>query len=220
MYMLSRQLSMATRAPLTTRPKVLSWATAAATEVATYTRKSSANGNYAAGVRGLTPALMPLVQPRPRTPLQAPTTGLQPSHTSISFPLGCIDLYGNYSVLGPAEIRKVNNSLIALVKPGGAVSVLSSSTVGPTTMSCASLSHDDDSSAVVMLSGHHLELEGCFEMQDTEQGIQHDGKVIVSPDHLSDDCCITLLPGGSVSHPVNVHPQPRKAKAAALVAAR
>lgn len=133
---------------------------------------------------------------------------MQASHTSISLPLGPVDLFGNYSVLGPAVIRKINNALVALVQPGGAVSVLNSSTAGPTLMSCASLSHDEEASAVVNLSGHHMELEGCFELHDLQHaGIEHDGKVIVSPSTLSEDSCILLLPGGSVSHPVNVHPQ-------------
>lgn len=142
-----------------------------------------------------------------RTPLQAPTAALQASHTSISLPLGPIDLFGNYSVIGPAIIRKINNVLVAMVQPGGAVSVLSSSSAAPTYMSCASLSHDEDTSAVVNLAGQHLELQGSFELHDTNRMIQHDGKVIVSPATLSEDSCIMLLPGGSVSHPVNVHPQ-------------
>lgn len=132
---------------------------------------------------------------------------MQASHTSISLPLGPVDLFGNYSVLGPAIIRKINNVLVALVQPGGAVSVLNSSSAGPTFMSCASLSHDEESSAVVNLAGQHLELQGYFELHDMQRTIEHAGKVIVSPATLSDDSCILLLPGGSVSHPVNVHPQ-------------
>lgn len=140
--------------------------------------------------------------------LQAPTAMMQASHTSISLPLGPVDLFGNYSVLGPAIIRKINNALVALVQPGGSVSVLNSSS-GPTMyMSCASLSHDEDTSAVVNLAGHHMELQGSFEMHDLQRaGIEHDGKVIVSPATLSEDSCILLAAGGSISHPVNVHPQ-------------
>jgi hypothetical protein len=119
---------------------------------------------------------------------------------------------GNYSVQGPAIIRKINNALVALVQPGGFVSVLCNAE-GPTMMSSASLSHDDDEAALCHLMGQHLELDGMFEFQGTEagyqQGIQHDGKTIVSLGSLPDDACITLLPGGSVSHPVNVHPRPR-----------
>jgi hypothetical protein len=132
---------------------------------------------------------------------------MQASHTSISLPLGPVDLFGNYSVLGPAIIRKINNVLVALVQPGGAVSVLNSNSAGPTFMSCASLSHDEESSAVVNLAGQHLELQGSFELHDMQRTIEHAGKVIVSPATLSDDSCILLLPGGSMSHPVNVHPQ-------------
>lgn len=81
------------------------------------------------------------------------------------------------------------------------------------TMSSASLSHDDDEAALCHLMGQHLELDGSFEFHGAEgaeqQGIQHDGKTIVSLGSLPDDACITLLPGGSVSHPVNVHPHPR-----------
>lgn len=141
--------------------------------------------------------------------MQAPTAAMQASHTSISLPLGPIDLFGNYSVIGPAIIRKINNALVALVQPGGAVSVLNNSSAGPTYMSCASLSHDVDDleSAVVNLAGHHLELDGAFELHDAQSpGIEHDGKLIVSPATLSEDSCILLLPGGSVSHPINVHP--------------
>jgi hypothetical protein len=148
---------------------------------------------------------------RIRTPLQAPTAALQASHTSISLPLGPIDLFGNYSIIGPAVIRKINNALVALVQPGGAVSVLNSSSAGPTYMPCASLSHDEDTSAVVNLSGQHLELDGSFELHHMSQRtIEHDGKVIVSPATLSEDSCILLLPGGCVSHPVNVHPQQKR----------
>ncbi|WIA30075.1 hypothetical protein OEZ86_000170 [Tetradesmus obliquus] len=148
---------------------------------------------------------------RCQTPLQAPI--VQPSHTSISIPLGSINLYGNYSVQGPAIIRKINNALVALVQPGGVVSVLCN-TEGPMMMSSASLSHDDDEAALCHLMGQHLELDGMFEWSHgaegvQQQGIQHDGKTIVSLGSLSDDACITLLPGGSVSHPVNVHPRPR-----------
>eukprot|EP00882_Tetradesmus_deserticola_P000500 GHRQ01000551.1.p2 GENE.GHRQ01000551.1~~GHRQ01000551.1.p2 ORF type:complete len:207 (+),score=58.44 GHRQ01000551.1:248-868(+) len=145
-------------------------------------------------------------------PLQAPVK--QPSHTCISIPLGSIDLYGNYSVQGPAIIRKMNNALVALVQPGGAVSVLCNAE-GPMMMSPGSLSRDDhdDEAALCHLMGQHLELDGLFEFQGTEaghqQGIQHDGKTILSLASLPDDACITLLPGGSVSHPVNVHPRPR-----------
>jgi len=139
-----------------------------------------------------------------RTPLQAPF--MQPSHTNISMPLGLIDLYGNYSVQGPAVIRKVNNSLVALVQPGGAVSVLCSPTEGPTVMSSASLSHDEDVAAWRKLMGQHLELDGSFILANANTGIQHDGKTILSVASLSEAECITLLPGGSVSHPVNVHP--------------
>lgn len=144
-------------------------------------------------------------------PTQAPTAALQASHTSISLPLGPIDLFGNYSIIGPAVIRKINNALVALVQPGGAVSVLNSSSAGPTYMPCASLSHDEDTSAVVNLSGQHLELDGSFELHHMSQRtIEHDGKVIVSPATLSEDSCILLLPGGCVSHPVNVHPQQKR----------
>jgi hypothetical protein len=136
---------------------------------------------------------------------------MQASHTSISLPLGPVDLFGNYSVLGPAIIRKINNALVALVQPGGAVSVLNSSSTGPMYMSCASLSQDEDSSAVVNLLGQHLELQGCYELHEMQRMIEHDGKVIVSPATLSSDSCILLLPGGSVSHPVNVHPPQEQA---------
>lgn len=136
---------------------------------------------------------------------------MQASHTSISLPLGPVDLFGNYSVLGPAIICKINNALVALVQPGGAVSVLNSSSTGPMYMSCASLSHDEDSSAVVNLLGQHLELQGCYELHEMQRMIEHDGKVIVSPAMLSNDSCILLLPGGSVSHPVNVHPRQEQA---------
>jgi hypothetical protein len=127
-----------------------------------------------------------------------------PSHTSISLPLGAVDLFGNYSVTGPAILRKLNNVLVALVQPGGGVSMLTSSSAAPTLLSVASLSHDDEG-ALVTLSGHHLELAGGFEMTGAAAArghIQHGGKTIVSPDRLSEDDCITLLPGGTVSHPI------------------
>lgn len=139
-----------------------------------------------------------------RTPLSAPI--VQPSHQIISLPLGGVDLYGNYSIQGPAVIKKINNALVALVQPGGLISVLSSADAGPTLMSSASISHDDSDAALCTLVGHHLELDGRFILQDEHEGIEHDGKTIVSVDHLSDDNLITLLPGGSVSHPINVCP--------------
>lgn len=168
---------------------------------------------HALCVRHIVLTLLHPPPPRPPVswlllPLQAPAATLQASHTSISLPLGSVDLFGNYSVLGPAVIKKINNVLVALVQPGGSVSVLNSSSAGPTVMSCASLSHDEDASAVVNLSGQHLELDGSYELYDTDSDrtIQHDGKVIVSPATLSEDSCILLLPNGTLSHPVNVHP--------------
>lgn len=142
-----------------------------------------------------------------KTPLSAPL--IQPSHQMISLPLGSVDLYGNYSIQGPAVIKKVNNTMVALVQPGGLISVLSSAEVGPTHMSSASISHDDSEAALCTLVGHHLELDGRFTLQDEHEAIEHDGKTIVSVDHLSDDNFITLLPGGSVSHPINVCPHTR-----------
>eukprot|EP00878_Enallax_costatus_P002593 GHUV01002775.1.p1 GENE.GHUV01002775.1~~GHUV01002775.1.p1 ORF type:complete len:222 (+),score=45.12 GHUV01002775.1:144-809(+) len=142
-----------------------------------------------------------------RTPLSAPI--VQPSHQMISIPLGSVDLYGNYSIQGPAVIRKINHALVALVQPGGLISVLSSADADPTLMSCASISHDESEAALCTLMGHHLELDGRFVLQDEHEGIEHDGKTIVSVDHLSDDNFITLLPGGSLSHPVNVCPHAR-----------
>lgn len=139
-----------------------------------------------------------------RTPLSAP---VQPSHQTISTRLDYVDLYGNYSVQGPAIIRKVNHALVALVQPGGLISVLSSADADPTLMSCASISHDESETALCTLMGHHLELDGRFLLHDENEGIEHDGRTIVSVDHLSDDNYITLLPGGSVSHPVNVRPR-------------
>lgn len=140
---------------------------------------------------------------RVHTPLQAPI--VQPSHTSITVPLGTVDLHGVYSVQGPAVIRKVNNTLVALVQPGGAVSVLCNPE-GLMVMSSASLSHDDEEAALCRIHGWHLELDGCYVFQDEREGIKHDGKTIVSVAHLSEGNCITLLPGGTVSHPINMHP--------------
>lgn len=141
-------------------------------------------------------------------PLTAPI--VEPSHTSISMPLGSIDLYGNYSIQGPALIRKVNNGLVALVQPGGSVSLTTSQQEGPTTMDSASLSHDaaDEASALCHLMGHHVMLDGRFILQG-EAGLTHDGKTILSVSHLSEDeFCCQILPGGVVSHPVNVCPHP------------
>lgn len=136
------------------------------------------------------------------TPLTVPI--VQPSHQVISIPLGSMDLYGNYSVQGPAVIKKINNALVALVEPGGVISVLSSADAGPTLLSSASISHDEGEAALCTLIGQHLQLDGSFTMQDQHEGIEHDGSTIVSVHTLSDDNYITLLPGGSVSHPVNV----------------
>lgn len=142
-----------------------------------------------------------------RTPLQPPLgVSSAPSHTSISIPLGLIDLYGNYSVSGPAVIHKVHNALVAVVQPGGAVSMLQSPSDGPVVMSSASLSHDEAEAAVVVCQGHHLVLDGCFMLEEPQEGMVHDGKTILSVNHLSEGNTITLLPGGTASHPVNCSP--------------
>lgn len=152
-------------------------------------------------------------------------------------PLLHAPLYGNYQVLGPAVICKVSSGqLVAHVQPGGALSVMAGSAARGdlgeggaehSTLVCSSsdssLSSQDEegggaaaSPLVVALAGVHLQLEGSYELdgacEDAHAAVAHDGKLIVSPARLSQHSCITLLPGGALSHPVNVRPHARPAQ--------
>jgi hypothetical protein len=126
-------------------------------------------------------------------------------------PLGVLDLFGNYSIQGPALIRKVGPNLVALVQPGGVVCLTTSASEGPVSLDSASLSHDaaDEAPAACLLGGQHLELAGRFMVLQGEPGLQHGGKTILSASHLSEDFECEVLPGGSISHPINVSPRPR-----------
>lgn len=137
-----------------------------------------------------------------RTPLQ--TRLVEPSHTSVSVPLASTDLFGNYTLMGPAVVRKFNHTLVAMVEPGGGVNLLRGD--GQLTLSQADMSYDDEVAATCNLNGTYVQLDGNFRILKPEAISVHGGKTILNVRHLSDDNCIVLLPGGSISHPVNMCP--------------
>jgi hypothetical protein len=127
------------------------------------------------------------------------------SHTNIQLGNNSVDLYGNYSIQGPASIRKVNDALFAVVHPGGTISVLAAD--GPSGRE-AEMSQDGAAAdATCNLLGRYVELCGAFRMQHSS-GTMHDDKLVVNVGCLPEEATITLLPGGTLSHPVVVSPHP------------
>jgi hypothetical protein len=141
-----------------------------------------------------------------KTPLQALQS--EASHTTINTSLGSVDLYGNYTIMGPAVIRKVgDNLLVATLKPGGAVSVLQHP--GETLVASSEDMNDEDTTC--NLVGQYLQLEGPYWLTE-DTGTKHGDKLVINVSRVSSGNSIMLLPGGCISHPVNVSPQTMRAR--------
>lgn len=157
-------------------------------------------GNLQLKQSAVTPALRRNETLRLRPPLRA----MEASHTSIHYAVPYVELYGNYSVSGPAVIRKVGDTLFALLDSGGSIDLLDGDRT--VTLTSAMISVDDDVAASCRLAGQHVELDGAYSMSDTTGACVHDDKVILSVNMLSPDHSIQLHRGGILSHPVNIHP--------------
>jgi hypothetical protein len=146
-----------------------------------------------------------------RTPLSAPPelrgSG---SHTGfVSLPLVPPDLYGTFTVIGPARLRVLEGGgVLADVSSGGAVDVMCSAAEGFTRVDAAHLSHDGDAGgALCRLWGRHLELQGAYK-SPPGRGTRHGSTLVLTVDALPPGSEIELLAGASASHPIRVVPQP------------
>ena len=110
--------------------------------------------------------------------------------------------------MGPALIRKLgDNRLVATLKPGGAISILQH----PDETLVASSADMNDDDTTCNLVGQYLQLEGPYWLTENT-GTKHGDKLVINVNRVSNENCIMLLPGGCISHPVNVNPPPRRVR--------
>ena len=122
-----------------------------------------------------------------------------------------IELFGNYSVTGPARIVKADKCLVAHLAPSGRVDAMEGGTcdtLSTTTLYC-------DEGEPCSLIAEHVELHGEFwlvggmaDLADSSvelQGVHTLGsKVVLSVSHLPDHTEIVLEAGAQLKHPVNM----------------
>ncbi|KAI8476908.1 MAG: GPI transamidase subunit PIG-U-domain-containing protein, partial [Monoraphidium minutum] len=156
----------------------------------------------------------------------------------VTLPRFSPELYGNWSVSGPAVIRRVGGSLRALVRAGGAVSLGSRLDRVVAAGGAAALVELDlgpyfDGGEVggagrggpppvsaFRLYATHAEVSGPFKLLLPGPGARvHGGRCILTVPALSEDNCLLLLPGGCLSHPLCATPAAATAAAAPARAA-